>query len=644
MKLSKYLRQNSRTLLMVFMALLLVSFLIPQTIQGLGGRDQALNAKLGQAFGKTVTTRDLDKVRSDVMLLSRVGLLPAMTEEGMLEYFLGLKEAEQIGVHVGRDEVKALLTAGGFTDDRLREVQRIGRRSYDQIYDIVGQARAVNLLSLLQTVAIQTSLPRQELAYRDSMQQATVQLSTIDDKAFLHLVPEPTEEQLQAFFDECKGRTTAHTEDQLQYGYLLPDRVAVEYLTVDPQKIKGKITIQAVQVKRFFEDNPQRYTKPDPLTTQPDAGGQMPRVPQTFEEARDFAREDCRQARAIEMAQRTINDLYLEARQAWATTGRDAEGFTIAPQSPISFEDLKQRATVEVEYAKTDLSGLDKLSRVPGWGSAKAQVARQFIRAPELAMRVKGILVKDPNDGLPALNVMEPAPVVISSQKDQLTGEDTPYAAYLFRVLQVAPSAPPESLEPIRAQVIEDWKSVQAHALAQKHAESLAARARQVGLAQAVEEATELKEILAAADQAASQPAATSAPATQYAQNLQPATPMQFTRQFGVVQRAGGSPAMVPRGVPTAVFNVADTPTDEANPHRVVSVAAAHEQQWIVAQLNEVKPLYQVPFEGQLARAIQTTENRDRQRFVMEWMAPENVKERAGFVFESGRGPRGAPE
>jgi hypothetical protein len=641
MKLSKYLRQNSRMLLMVFMALLLVSFLIPQTIQGLGGGNRGLNAKLGKAYGRAVTTRDMERAQVDMQMLWRAGLAPAMSDESLLEYILQSQEAQQLGIHVGREEVKALLLSRGFGDDRLRDLQRVSRRSYDQIFDTIGQWWAVNLMVELQASAVLTSLPRQELAYRDGTQQAVAQISFVDDKAFLRLVPEPTNEQLQAFFDECKGRKTAHTADKLEFGYLLPDRAQVEYLTVDPQKIKDKISVQAVQVKRFFDDNPQRYSKPDPLA-QPAPNGQIPRVPMTFEEARDFARKDYREARAVEMAQRQINDFYIEAHQPWATSSRGEDGFIIPPQDVVSFEDLKKRATVDVEYGKTDLLGAEQLAALPGIGSAGVQEGREVMTLAELALRAKGILTKDPNDGLPVLNVLEPAPVLISTKKDQ-TGREVPFQGFLFRVVRAAPSAPPESLEPIRAQVIEDWKLVQAHELARARAEALAVRARQVGLAKAVEEATDLKGILSASDQAASQPAsATAAPATNYVQDLQPVTPMQLTRRFGLLKGASG-PEVLPANIPDAVFALASTKTSEADPHRVTSVPVANEYRWVVAQLDEIKPLYDGQFEAQLAKAVLSSENRERQRFVAEWMAPQNVKERAGFAFEPGREPRGGP-
>ena len=639
MKLSKYLRQNSRTLLMVFMSLLLVSFLIPQTIQGLGGGDRALNAKLGQAFGRPVTNRDVEQAHADLQTLSRTLGLAAFSEENVLDYLLQVEEARRMGIHTGRDEVKAFLASGGVTDDVLRNIQRSTHRSYDQIYDCIGRFLTIERLGQLQASAVTASLPRQELAYRDSGQQAVAQLSFINDKAFLRLVPEPTEEQLQAFFNECKTRKTATSEDKLEFGYLLPDRVQVEYLTVDPAKVKNKITVQTVQVKRFFEDNAQRYKKPDPLASQPAPGAPAARVPMTFDEARDFAREDYREARAIETAQRAINDLYVEAHQSWSSPAKDPEGFDPAPANVVSFEELKQRATVDVEYGKTELLGSEQLAKIPNFGTARLLLGRQAMFMPDLALRVKGILAQDPNDGKPVLNLMEPAPVLLSSKKDQNTGQLVPYQAYLFRVVEAAPTAPPESLEPIRTQVIADWKLVQAHELARVRAEALAARARQVGLAAAVEEATELKELLAAADRAdAEVTGATSGPAaTEYAQDLQPVTTDTLNRRYGVIRRM----SMLPPNVPPAIFALADTPADAAaaETHRLTTIPVASQNRWVVAQLDEVKPLYEGVFEQKLAALVQGSEKTERDRFLKDWIAEKNVKERTGFVFEPGVEP-----
>ncbi len=639
MRIRKFIRANSRTLLMIFMALLLVAFLIPNTITQLGGPERRLNRKWGTAFGRKITDRDLERVHADLAVLARAGLAPRATEEAVLDYYLLMEEARRLGVRVGREEVKTGLLQLGLTDEHLQNIQRAVHRSYNDIYDVIGRWLAVQRLIALQTSALVNSLPREQLAYRDRTEDVVAQLSIIDDRAFLHLVEEPSEEQLQAFFEECKGRAPAHTEQELRYGYLLPDRVDLEYLTVDPQKVQNEITIQAVQARRFFEENAHRYTKPDPQATQP-VGGQVPQVPMTFEEAQDRVREDFRQVRAIEVAQGLVNDMYLEAHQPWAAMPREASGFAATPSGQmVSFEELKTRfsAAHPVEYHRTGLRSAEELAALPGIGQAGFRMGQQTIGVAELAMRVKGLLEKDPGDGKPVLNLMEPAPVVLTTKRDPRTGSNIPYQAYLFRVVAVAPSAPPESLDALRNRVVEDWKLTRAHELAGQYAQALADRARAVGLPAAVAEAEELKQILAAAEQAASQPADAASPPLrpQYVQNLEPFTPAsKITRKTPFLQKVGRVAEL-----PQKLFELTQAPVSEAEPFRAAALPLASQHRWIVAEVITVNPLYEGSFEAQLDQSLHSSDWELLRRFRSEWTAAENLRLRTGFVMDPGFQP-----
>jgi len=653
MRFRKFLRDNSRTLLMIFMSLLLVAFLIPNTIQNMADRERQLSRKLGRAFGREITDNDLEQARSDLRVLTNAGF-ERFSEGATFGYYLLMQEAERAGVRVGRDEVKAFLVERGRQDplwqqpdETLKAIQRATRRSYDQVYDAVGRWLAVRRLRDLQADGLLNTLPREELAYRDRTQEASAQVSLIDDKAFLAQVPEPTEEQLQAFFDECKGRKTAHTDRELVFGYLLPDRVQIQYLTVDPQKIKGQITIQATQVRRFFEENAQRYMKPDPLATQPVAG-QVPQVPMTFEEARDRAREDYREARATELAQSLVNELYREAHRPWGSSPRDADGFLETPPGELgSFQDLKQKlsTTYEVTYAETGLMDADQLKTATGIGGAGQQIGRQVLRLPELAMRIKGILPKDPGDGKPVLSVMEPA-VVLTYILDPKTRQWSPRQAYLFRVADARPSAPPEDMGIRREETIGDWKLVQAHELARQRAEALAARALQVGLPAAVEQDTELKQMLTEADQSTSRPVVTLPPEpTRYAQDLEPFVPQnRLTRSVTFLQSRLETVKDIPE-IPRAIFDLAETPVDEAAPHWAAAFPIAKQYRWLVAELLEVKPLYEGPFEKQLAASVQDERLRAQEveSFARQWGSAENVEQRTGFVPDRPPGQQPAP-
>jgi hypothetical protein len=642
MRLRRFIRDNSRTLLMIVMALLLVAFLIPTTIQGSSrGERRAYERKLGRAFGREITTQDLDQADSDIRIVSSAGLEPGLSSSASLAYYLLSQEAARAGVRIGRDEVKAFLLdrarrgdpAWQQPDERLKLIQQNTRRSYDQIYDAIGRWMAVDRLAEMQAGGQIDTLPRQELAYRNTTQEASAQVALIDDQAFLSQAPEPTDEELQAFFDECKTRKAAHTDKELVFGYLLPDRVQIQYLTVDPEQIKSQLTIQAAQVRRYFEENANRYTKPDPLASQPTRGGQVPQVPMTFEEAHDRVREDYREARAEEISQSLVNEMYHEARRPWAACARDADGFTEQPTGELpSFQDLRQKfsTTYDVTYAETGFEDMDQLRKLPQVGQTGIKLGtRQILRLPDLAMRVKGILAKDPGDGKPVLNVNEPI-VVLTYTVDPQVRDFKPHQAYLLRISEVRPSAPPAEMGSQREEVVGDWKLTRAHELAHQQAVALAAEARRVGLTAAVEQATELKQILTDAEKATSQPAPTmGTEPKQYVQDLGPFVPQnKLTRSTMHIQAPTNSITNIPDIVP-AIFDLADMSVDEAQPHRVGEFPIAKDFRWLVAELTEVKPLYQGSFDKYLAAQVENESMRD---FARLWVNAENVQARTDFV------------
>jgi len=641
MRLNKFLRKNSRTLILVFMSLLLVAFLVPQTIQGIGQARQGAKAEVGKAYGRAVTTEDLERLRNEWRVIS--GLSPfdqSLPTEELINLYLLWEEAERAGIRVGREEVKKWLGERRVPDATLQRIQQRTSYRYNRIYDVIGKWLAANRLAALQARGVCTSLPRQEIAYRDTTQKADVRISAINTRAFVHMVPEPTEEELQAFFEECKGRVSEHTEQGFQFGYRDPDRVQIEYLTVNPEKIKRSITITGLQVKHFFEDHPQRYQKPDPSASKP-TGGRPPMVPMTFEEAEKLAREDCRAQRAIETAQELINDIHAEAHRPWATTVREEDGFSKTPEGElVSFEALRDKYSTkyEVEYGQTELLSAPNLRYAPGIGmSGFALESGQAARVFDLAFRVKGIIEEDPKDGLPIYNVGEPADVVFKlgrswQSRIWITGQP-----YVYRVITIAPSAPPESLEPLREDLIRDWKLVQAHKLAGEQAERLAERAGEIGLEAAAQEATELRAILAAGARAATQPAVgTAAPAMPpYVQHLEPTSPADFKRTTTQIRPVGP----ISEDIARDIFALADVPPSETTPaHRVQAIPVTNQIMWIVAELVDVDPVYAGPFEKQLVETSRSSMLGDQGTFQDEWSSQDNIHARAGFTL------RPAPE
>jgi hypothetical protein len=217
---------------------------------------------------------------------------------------------------------------------------------------------------------------------------------------------------------------------------------------------------------------------------------------------------------------------------------------------------------------------------------------------------------------------------VISRRPDPRTNQSRPYQAFLFRVVEIRPSEPPASLDDVRKQVVEDWKLSQAHELAKAQAEALAVKAREIGLAAAVEQATDLKATLTAAEQAASQPAQESAPTPGYVKDLTPFSPSRLTREASFVENLG-----VVKDLPKELFALADEPaTDTAPAHRLAVMPLANQFRWVIGELVEVKPIYEEAFQQTLAQAAQRPPNAELKRFATEWRSPELVQQRTGYI------------
>jgi len=652
MKLTRFLRRYSRILLMVFMSLLLVVFLIGDVVGRAARQRENPKRKVGQAFGKDIYTTDLDLAKNKQTILGWLGFQDSQFVDHPLDMYLLLEEARRLGVQLGREQAKAILPRLGVTPERLRFIQQRTDRSYDWIYDLAAEWLGVEELVAVQAAALGPSLPRAELAFRDEHEEAQVLLSVLDANAFIDSIPPPTEEELAAFFEETKSRPTSHTEDELRFGYLLPDRVRVEYLTVDPRQVEPKIRIREADAERFYRDYAANYRKPAaPPQTQP--GETRPAtefVTMTYEEARERVRRDFRTHKAIEEAQRLIDEIQRTAYQPWQAQPRDEHGFhqPLPESAVVRLSTLKERFSdrYPVEYAQTELldrSGLmSHFDPRPPYIRDDPELGRANSPAPfyiegareipiwDLAMRVKGLFTPDPRDTSPVLCLLEPSPLLHRRGTDPGTRQKGFVQGYIFCVTEVAPSGPPETLAEVRDGLVEDWRLLKAYALAGQYAEKLAARAREVGLTAAIEEFQELRGLLAAAEQTAQPvgpfPRGTPPPlSAKFLQLLGPTQPSQpFTRNGRSVDWIGQT-----QKVQRQTFALAQADPAAGVPVAVVPVA--NQFRWVIVQLQSIKPIYASEFDQQRRRLLAGPTEEEWARLLAEWLSPRSIRQRCGF-------------
>lgn len=640
MKFQRWFRENSKILMVVIMSLLLLAFLVGDVVQSMTSGANVRNEVRGEAFGVKYNLADVQRVYADASVLERLGIrrLDVPDEEMFLLY----REAEELGVKLGREEVASSLASQGVDRTALARLAHTLTRSPDALLDAVARQVALQQSVALQADAIHASQPRLERAFRDQRQEIVVKVSAIEAQAFLDAVPEPTEEELLKFFDERKDRLTEHSETELKFGYRYEDRVQIEYLTVDPKKVEPKIRVSEREAREFYEANRTKYVKSVPKPSTQSTQTTQPRPPEfervqlSFEDAQDQVKRDKRMEKAIAEAQKLVNEIERAARTPWLTSPPGEDHYLTPPAAEVirSFEDLAREYSrkYEVEYHKTELLDLDGLAGLPGIGGTRlGAMGPRMTVFPQLATKVKGLAELGPREDVAGLNLLEPSPVMMSFSG----GARGPYQAYIFRAIKVEKSTPPASIEPVRAKVVEDWKLTRAFALAEEHARKLADRAREVGLDAAVAEAEELKQLMAGATSrsATTRPDGKPALKVDYVQRLGPTTPTQkITRSTAFVPPLGMVGTQMKK-----VFELASADAATQPGRKVQLAPLPATQKWGVIEVVELKPLYAGEFDAQKAAVRQSLVRTDVGEFQASFFDEQNVRARTRFQPAPGR-------
>lgn len=635
--MTRFFRKYSRFFILGFMSLLLVIFLIQDAVMRgqQSGRAEVDKTEIGRAFGKPVLRRDIMRAGIDVDIADALGMsglpIPGKDEfERNLNAHLLMQEAERMGVRASREEIRSRLeqTPGaGAAFDAVCERFRCAPETVNAALERVTSV--ADLMEVMYEAATGESGPRMQERYRKQAQQIDALVSAIDARAFLANVTEPTEAEIQAHFEEAKDRSNAHTDEALVYGYRIPDRVRIEYLTIDPKEFIPLVSARDRELRRYFEQNQSKYSKPVEGPLAPDAPAPPP-VPMTFEEAREKVKEDFRLARAAEEAQSLLNRIRDEAYLPWREMKPDAEGHRPAPetQANVSFEQLaaKYSKEVKVVHRTTDLLTADKLTTEPWLQRASVTENRRPVRAAMLALHVEGL----PKQGMladrPQLRILEPSPLMVAQGMAMPGQPQSQTQAYIFRVVDAVPAGPPASLDDVREQLVKNLKMKKALDLAGEHARNIAERAKVVGLAAAMAEATDLKQMVLDADTAAKASPGDSMNPGNYTVKLDPVAPTRFTSSDLFSSNF--------RSQTAGKLAVAATtqPASESERFRVVTSCNATTQTCGIIQVNGIKPLYEDDYK-KARQSLESMAMRESQwKFVRSWMDPASIHKRAGLT------------
>ena len=443
-------------------------------------------------------------------LVEEIDMLTGTDPARSSRYYLLLsEEARRAGIEATEQQVdaivdvrRAIMGQGYLTNPVQLEaiLDRYGI-SQKELKSIIGNYVGIITYGNMVTRSLALSEPELKKFIRDRVEVENVagRFVRFDLGLYRDQISEPTAEELQEQFEVYRKYEAGKYSEENPYvfGYRLADRVELEYLRIDLEQAERVVTEgfnelaideQERQVQNYWVSNKEQFSMV--LPSQGDSEDAEPEYyhPE-FDEIAEQAQSRYLQQQAREKAEQLLADAKRVAMKI-ARSGKNGQN------EPADYAELVRQIgtdSLDVQYSKTNY-----LSRL-GAGLHRELGSTYKMRkdTPQEAL-VDSVFDCEPLHKGP-VDRLEMPPVKLYEDLGPLIGFDLTgqaVAAYLVRVTgadkgrepvsladdgkqgpaeQIAPAADSNELV---ERVKEDWKSLRAYELAQKHAEQFAREAQ----------------------------------------------------------------------------------------------------------------------------------------------------------------------
>ncbi|MFM9994543.1 MAG: hypothetical protein ACKVU4_01945 [Phycisphaerales bacterium] len=512
----KALRKYNKWILVIGGILLMLAFLVQPAINQLSGDPNARPwAKLD---GRTLRARDSHRAQREIQAVEQLtfGLFPGgvgVVDRDVRHWVLLAHEASEGGftgeAGDGAEFLPTLL-AGIQMDQRFgnwrglaesfpsvmtvynqaveqfaeavpRMIAQASREhglSESEIHAALSRLRGIIRMQEAYLEAARVSDRRAALTGRRTRDAAWVDYAFIPASVGIEAVPDPDEATLAAHVEKFKA--TKPGEGEFGVGYLLPERVRLEWLTLDAEAIEAAINPDPVAVnKRYLQDNKQKY-KGDFAAERAGVVRDMKaeRVAEVMQEAHRAI-----QAEVLKVTRRLEPDGRFKKLPAdWA-----AQRPRFEPVAAVVVEQVKKALGVTIPLPTVTVRAADWVTRtdaasLDGIGFSAMQsgtLRRPFV---EVVFGVRELRPPGAADTESTLAVQTGVPIV----EAHFQGPDGD--RFYVTVLDARRESAPDSLDEIRATAISDYKRIRAF-------EGLAARAdefRSLAVAEGVRKVVDL--------------------------------------------------------------------------------------------------------------------------------------------------------
>ncbi len=471
----KWLRKYNTVILVIGGILLMIAFLMPQTIEQCGR--SPLGAAVMRMDGSRVSLEEFAEAQKEYYALST--LFPGAAGENAEHWLMLTHEAAKGGYLAGKHDGPTFLEKSArelarfqlfqqnpwsqpdpqqvetfgkqFADSLLTvalpRAMRDARLSEDDVFRALGKLHGVIRMRNLYNNGPRFSDRRLASSLKSTDDAATIDYLFIPPDRELPSIPEPDATALTEFFDKYKSVKPG--EGEYGFGYLQPDRVKLAWLFVDRNAVLQGITPDPVEVrKRFFKAHP---------TGKPPEG-QSEQAIMTGLESAVRSEQTAAALKAIDAVVRTEFDRATRRLEADGEYKKLPTGWTapdlerIRELVPVR---VKEQTGMTVPPPAVTVKSAAWLTRedvgqLEGIGSsfiARGDATELFVDAVFKVRELAGKSATLLQVGVPSL--------------DRPTSQDG--GSFYFVVLDAKKESVPESIDEIRDKVVTDYKRLKAY-------------------------------------------------------------------------------------------------------------------------------------------------------------------------------------
>ena len=525
----KFLRKYNKWILVIGGSLLMVAFLAPGAIQRCGFNPA--RQTVAKLDGEKISALDYDLARRQYAALAEIFpvAIALVDQDRKQDHWLLLAHAARQGGFVGETEdgydwgtgelaavqaqravlaqwrqrwgnaIQFVLNQPQFIQQFQGEVAQAtqqfaaafeqqhdslaarSRLTPDQLDEALATSRGILRMLDAYTTAARMS-DRRAIEYSDRQRdEAYVDAVFVPAEAMIDQIGEPTEERLAEHYERFID--TRPGEGEYGIGYLLPQRVKLAYLTLNRAAIRDSFELNPIEVRKRYEQNRAEYPG--------EFDQARPRVERAMrDEIADLVMQEAHQAvRTIVLA--TTSRLEDDGDYKVLPPDWDERRPRLDEVAQAIVEDVRNATTntpirnpdqgitiplPEVTVREADFLTRGEIAALPGIGRANGVSGPRSVAFPDVALSVREL-----GNPLPDLPIQVGIPIT------SLNIVDAGGNRYYATILDARPESPPDSMEDIRDEVVENVRRIEAYALVEQRAEEFRAMAVDAGLDSIVE-------------------------------------------------------------------------------------------------------------------------------------------------------------